>query len=319
MCLDELAKNDKRWREIAFKICGNKHDADELVQNMYVRRYDNDRENVWNEYYVTMVLRSIYLNDKVTKKMIPREVIYLGTTDDKFEPDDYEYELLEKAKHLTFNQRELLELTYDYSLRGIQARFGVNYLFAYRTTKKAREILLNGDLEKYNNKRLKYRNMEKNDDAYYEGLDKRSREYKTWVAGRNSVGLGDTVEKITEATGVKKVVQFISKVVDKDCGCEERKKKLNAFFRYKEKLPKCLIQSQIDDYGSFVNTRSMRLLGNGRAMGKLSIDEVNFVCEMYSEVFGRKLWKPTCSTCAGSVKSLIAMIYKIDTVYYNTI
>jgi hypothetical protein len=42
-----------------------------------------------------------------------------------------------------------------------------------------------------------------------------------------SKGLGDTIEKFTTATGVKKVVDTISEITGKDCGCSERKKSLN--------------------------------------------------------------------------------------------
>ncbi len=42
-----------------------------------------------------------------------------------------------------------------------------------------------------------------------------------------SKGLGDTIEKITTATGIKKVVDTISKATNKDCGCNKRKEKLN--------------------------------------------------------------------------------------------
>jgi len=45
-------------------------------------------------------------------------------------------------------------------------------------------------------------------------------------------GLGDTIEAITEATGVKKVVQAISKATGKDCGCGKRKEYLNNKFPY---------------------------------------------------------------------------------------
>ena len=50
-----------------------------------------------------------------------------------------------------------------------------------------------------------------------------------------SKGLGDTIEKITKATGVKKVVNKIAKATGKDCGCEERKEILNSIFPYKNK------------------------------------------------------------------------------------
>jgi len=49
-----------------------------------------------------------------------------------------------------------------------------------------------------------------------------------------SKGLGDTIEKITKATGIKKVVDTISKATGKDCGCEDRKETLNKRFPYKK-------------------------------------------------------------------------------------
>ncbi len=49
-----------------------------------------------------------------------------------------------------------------------------------------------------------------------------------------SRGLGDTVEKITEITGIKRVVDKVSKATGKDCGCNKRKEKLNKMFPYKK-------------------------------------------------------------------------------------
>jgi hypothetical protein len=48
-----------------------------------------------------------------------------------------------------------------------------------------------------------------------------------------SKGLGDTIEKITTATGIKTVVEAVSKVTGKDCGCSKRKDSLNRAFPYK--------------------------------------------------------------------------------------
>ena len=47
-----------------------------------------------------------------------------------------------------------------------------------------------------------------------------------------SKGLGDTIEKITKATGINKVVNAVSKVTGKDCGCNKRKQTLNTMFPY---------------------------------------------------------------------------------------
>lgn len=42
-----------------------------------------------------------------------------------------------------------------------------------------------------------------------------------------SKGLGDTIEKITIATGIKAVVDTISEATGKDCGCSKKKERLN--------------------------------------------------------------------------------------------
>tara|TARA_R110000803_G_scaffold46013_4_gene96643 strand:+ start:455 stop:610 length:156 start_codon:yes stop_codon:yes gene_type:complete len=47
-----------------------------------------------------------------------------------------------------------------------------------------------------------------------------------------SKGLGDTIEKITTATGIKKVVEAVAKVTGKPCGCSKRKENLNEAFPY---------------------------------------------------------------------------------------
>lgn len=42
-----------------------------------------------------------------------------------------------------------------------------------------------------------------------------------------SKGLGDTIEKITAATGIKKVVEKVAEATGKECGCNKRKEVLN--------------------------------------------------------------------------------------------
>jgi|TARA_R100001443_G_scaffold117451_1_gene142970 hypothetical protein len=50
-----------------------------------------------------------------------------------------------------------------------------------------------------------------------------------------SRGLGDSIEKITKATGIKKVVDTVSKVTKKPCGCGQRRDTLNRLFPYQNK------------------------------------------------------------------------------------
>jgi len=48
-----------------------------------------------------------------------------------------------------------------------------------------------------------------------------------------SKGLGDSIEKVTKATGIKKATDWIFDKLGKDCGCDTRKEKLNKLFPYK--------------------------------------------------------------------------------------
>jgi hypothetical protein len=50
-----------------------------------------------------------------------------------------------------------------------------------------------------------------------------------------STGLGDSVEKFTKATGIKKMVDTMSKGLNVPCGCAARKGALNKIFPYKNK------------------------------------------------------------------------------------
>jgi hypothetical protein len=56
--------------------------------------------------------------------------------------------------------------------------------------------------------------------------------------GRKPRGLGDTIEQITTATGIKAAVDWFSEATGVDCGCDARKEKLNKLFRYRK--PECL-------------------------------------------------------------------------------
>ena len=47
-----------------------------------------------------------------------------------------------------------------------------------------------------------------------------------------SKGLGDSIEKFTKATGIKKVVDTVAKTTGKDCGCGKRKDAMNKMFPY---------------------------------------------------------------------------------------
>ena len=57
---------------------------------------------------------------------------------------------------------------------------------------------------------------------------------RTPVSQIKSKGLGDTINKFTTATGIKKAVNAVAKATGKDCGCNKRQDTLNRVFPYKK-------------------------------------------------------------------------------------
>lgn len=119
---------------------------------------------------------------------------------------------------------------------------------------------------------------------YYEALDKRTKEYKEWKASQEAApsGLGDTIEKITEATGIKAVVEFLA---GEDCGCDRRKSKLNEVFPYQK--PECLTE---DEYNYLVE--EMKTTKN-----TISQPTQLKMLKIYNRVFHQKKQATSCGPC----------------------
>lgn len=126
--------------------------------------------------------------------------------------------------------------------------------------------------------------------------DKRTKAYKEWKAkhAQASEGLGDTVEKITKATGIKKAVKFLA---GEDCGCDERKEKLNKVFRYKK--PECLAEHEFNLIKMAVDTKK----------NKFHPNEQNTFVAIYERIFKVKVECTPCSFANTVYKDLV-QVYK---------
>lgn len=139
------------------------------------------------------------------------------------------------------------------------------------------------------------------EDKYYESLDKRTKEYKDWKEKYDNApsGLGDTIESITEKTGVKKIVKA---VFGDDCGCKERKEKANELIRYKP--VNCFTEEQFNQWTDFRNRENKN---------KITYEEQLFVVKMMEQLFARTT-KP-CPTCGGHIKGFVDRINKFYETY----
>lgn len=134
--------------------------------------------------------------------------------------------------------------------------------------------------------------MEK-DETYYENLDKRTKEYKEWKEKRDAApkGLGDSVEKITEATGIKKAVKFIA---GEDCGCDQRRERLNKLFRYRQ--PKCFTEQEYTYLTDLFASKTNTVSGNA-------------LIKIYNRVFGAQQAPTQCSSCIKRVYDELKLYY----------
>ena len=130
-----------------------------------------------------------------------------------------------------------------------------------------------------------------------EPKDKRTKAYKEWKANyeNKSKGLGDTIAKITKATGIDKIVKFIA---GEDCGCNERQKTLNEVFRYKR--PKCLKE---DEY-NFLNEWF------SKTTNRVTPIEQKQLLKIYNRVFSDKREMTSCGSCIRAITVELNTLYK---------
>lgn len=130
--------------------------------------------------------------------------------------------------------------------------------------------------------------MEIKDENYYENLDKRTKEYKEWKAKRDAApeGLGDTVEKVFEVTGIANVVKFIA---GEDCGCAERKAKLNGIVPYRN--PECFTEEEYVYLSEVFN----------KPIHSVNMNLQKDLLRISNRVFRRKDRLSSCGSCVRSM------------------
>jgi len=115
-----------------------------------------------------------------------------------------------------------------------------------------------------------------------EPKDKRTKAYKEWKANQEkaSEGLGDTIAKVTEATGIKKAVKFIA---GEDCGCDERQERLNRIFKYDK--PECLNEDEYEYIADWIENGKNKL--NNKQLKEMNV--------IYNRVFKKRFKCQKCS------------------------
>lgn len=141
-----------------------------------------------------------------------------------------------------------------------------------------------------------------------EPKDKRTKKYKDWKALQievdNPVYLGDTIAKVTKATGIDKLVKA---VVGNDCGCDERREKLNKYsLPVRKKVQRCFTDEQLKQYSEYRERRTQQY----------NQQDVIFLIDLYAWIFAIQYdYRRLCINCSGSFKIMNQIEDNLDKVY----
>jgi len=102
----------------------------------------------------------------------------------------------------------------------------------------------------------------------------RKRRTKAEILAAKSEGLGDTVEKVLEVTGVAKVAKWL---LGEDCKCDERKAKLNELFPYKK--PLCLEENEF----SYLHSRVFQVRNELTSCPSCVLERINDLRKVYNQ------------------------------------
>lgn len=139
-----------------------------------------------------------------------------------------------------------------------------------------------------------------------EQLDKRTKEYKDCVKAKKvNLGLGDAIDELTQKTGIKKAVKA---VFGDDCGCEERKNKLNKIkLPFRSKAKRCFTEEQYEDFKSYRERRTLKSWNR---------EDIQLLVDLYAHVFALQYnINDLCVNCSGSGKLLLKLDEHLETVY----
>jgi len=123
---------------------------------------------------------------------------------------------------------------------------------------------------------------------------RRTPEQMAEARANESKGLGDTIAKITHATGIDKLVKFLA---GEDCGCDERKATLNRIFPYNN--PLCLTEDEYQYLDSYITSKR----------DDLKHAEQTIMLAIYNRVFRAKNEPSNCASCWRDIMNALKKIH----------
>ena len=109
-----------------------------------------------------------------------------------------------------------------------------------------------------------------------------------------SKGLGDSIEKALKATGIDKVAK---KVLGDDCGCSDRKEKLNKMFPYNK--VRQFTEDEQKIYEEVIDRTKGTIKGKDQAV----------LVKLYNKVFNANKKPSSCTPCVRETLAKLKKVY----------
>ena len=162
MKLEYLASKDSKWKAIAISLCGNVDEANDLIQDFYIRMSSlkpNENKTL-NDSYFRRAITNLFFESKRKYVKTPTfvscdNVLNLCDSLKEFEVDDNEQKYIDRFNEkLTTDEQQLLLSNYDNSMRQVARLNDSEYYNTNRTLSELRVKCLREDYSKmYKNKR----------------------------------------------------------------------------------------------------------------------------------------------------------------------
>lgn len=152
--LEKLAENNKKWLQIAYNLCRCKESANDIVQDMYIKMFELNKEV--DDAYIYFVIRSIFIESKRKQKEYVHDSINIDkirTLNEYSSETEFNSELKKQCldnayKKLDKHEKVIIHFSSNMGLREFARESGISISLIQKTKRKLK-ILVWEESQKY--------------------------------------------------------------------------------------------------------------------------------------------------------------------------
>jgi hypothetical protein len=142
--LDKIVLNHEKWLKVALSICKCKDAANDLVQDMYIKMHQVNKEV--DDGYIYFVLRSIFIESKRKKKEFTKETKEIEFLLKPEEEENDTFLLQKKSyqnayKSLEKFEKVIIHFSSKMGLREFSRKSGISISLVQKTKRKLKKLI----------------------------------------------------------------------------------------------------------------------------------------------------------------------------------